>query len=266
MLTITADTFNERLQLGDDEIILNGPPGQLRGQMLISNKNAEPLRIRSLPLLHDQRMGGVQSQAVSLNVSCRLQPGEKRVQDIWLEIDPQTPPGTYESLLNVGGTTPKLKLVVQPNIEIEIIPSHMAFQGVSAGKTHSAELTLQNMGNVPFQVPEVKHITTLDMDYLCRGLAMAVRDKGMEGFMPVMDELTKNIHRDMVGWSSIHIEESGMIVAPGKRLQLHFTLTLPEDVDPGRDYSGNIRLWDKEITYSIKSHDEASSEKKRNGK
>src|SRR5690606_4649490 len=161
MLTITADTFNERLQLDDDEIVLNGPPGQLRGQMLISNKNAEPLRIRSLPLLHDQRMGGRQSQAVSLNVSCRLQPGEKRVQDIWLEIDPQTPPGTYESLLNVGGTTPKLKLVVQPNIEIEIIPSHMAFQGVSPGKTHSAELTLLNMGNVPFQIPEVKHITTL---------------------------------------------------------------------------------------------------------
>jgi hypothetical protein len=35
---------------------------------------------------------------------------------------------------------------------------------------------------------------------------------------------------------------------------LNLELTLPKDVDAKKDYAGNVRFWDKEITYVIKSH------------
>jgi hypothetical protein len=71
--------------------------------------------------------------------------------------------------------------------------------------------------------------------------------------MSMMDELTKNIHKDMVGWATVSLKESGTIVAPGKTMMLHLSLTAPKDVDTKRDYMGLIRIWNKEISYSIKS-------------
>ena len=81
-----------------------------------------------------------------------------------------------------------------------------------------------------------------------------MREKGGEGFTATMDELTRNIHKDMADWAIVNIEESGRVLEPGESIQLHLTLTLPENVDPKRDYSGTMRLWDQTLSYSIKSH------------
>ncbi len=251
MLTITSEAFHDKLEVGNQDIILNGPPGRLRGYMFISNKNESDIRIRNLSLLHAKELPGDASQ---LRISCSLKPGEERMTSLTHQVSPQTPPGTYENSLVIGGQKRNVKIVVQPHIEINIYPAHFTFQETTPGKEHQAVFTLTNLGNLPFQVPAVKHIAPLDMDIICRAVGFGLRDKGNEGYEKVLDEIVKNAHDSLADWAAANVAECGQVVQPGESLVIHLSVTLPRNTDPQKDYGGNIRFWDKEITYVIKSH------------
>jgi hypothetical protein len=154
----------------------------------------------------------------------------------------------------VGGTEKRVKMIVQPNIQIDVHPLTIQFTGVIPGESYYTQLSFTNSGNLPFKVPEIKHVNTFDEDFLCRALSFAIRQKGNEGFDATMDEFTRNVHREMADWAMIKIEESGRILEPGESIQLHLTLTLPKNVDANKDYFGTVRLWNKMLSYSIKSH------------
>jgi hypothetical protein len=254
MLTVTSEAFHEKLNVGDEEIILNGPPANLRGHIFLSNNNDDPLRVRTLSLVHDTAKGMQVQGGSQLRLSCKLKPGEKIMKSLSHSISPQTAPGVYESLLMVGGQQRKVKMIVQSNIEIDIYPESFTFQDTSPGKVHTAIFTLTNLGNVSFEVPDIKHVAALDMDMLCRAFGFAFRSKGAEGFTPVMDEITKNIQGTLPDWAAATVEEIGTVLAPGQRLIIHLNISMPRNADPKKDYSGEVRFWDKDISFVIKSH------------
>ena len=260
MITVTANAFHEKLHIPEEEIILNGPPSALAGNVLISNKGEEKLFIRGLPISRSQQENDLAAMPDTLKFTTSLQPGEERMHRVSHKLPRTTPPGTYESIIRVDGKEKKLKLIVQPSIEIDMSPLDLHFNGVVPGASYYAQLSFANNGNMPFKIPDIKHVTTLDTDYLCRATSLAMREKGGEGFNAMMDELTKNIHREMADWAIVRLEESGRIIAPGENLQLHFSLTLPKNVDPKRDYSGTVRVWENTLSYHIKSHEDNSSE------
>ena len=256
MLTVTSIAFHEKLHVGTEEIILNGPPSDLRGHMLLSNNNEESLRVRALPLIHDEKIGNTMSDGFQLRLSCRLKPGEEKMESVWHKVHPNTLPGIYESSIMAGGQKRKVKMVIQSHIDINIYPDFFSFQDTSPGKIHTAIFTLTNLGNMPFQVPEIKHVAPLDMDLLCRAFGFGFRSKGAEGFTVTMDEITKNIRANLTDWSPANVDEIGKIVAPGESLIIHLNITLPANSDSRKDYDGNIRFWDKDIAFAIKSHNE----------
>ena len=254
MITVTANAFHEKLNIEADEIILNGPPSSLTGHVFISNNDNETLFIRDLPLSSSKEGRSLPNMASAFKLTTSLKAGEGKMQMLSHRLPANTPPGTYESTMQVGGTEKKVKMFVQPNIQVDINPLSIHFAGVIPGESYYTQLSFTNSGNMPFKVPDIKHVTTLDEDYLCRAMALAMREKGGEGFNATMDELTRNIHKDMADWAMVNIEESGRVLKPGESIQLHLTLTLPKNVDPKRDYSGTMRLWDQTLSYSIKSH------------
>ena len=254
MITVTANAFHEKLNIESDEIILNGPPSSLTGNIFISNNDNETLFIRDLPLSSSKEGRSLPNIASSFKFTTSLKAGEGKLHRISHKLPSNTPPGTYESIIKVGGTEKRVKMIVQPNIQIDVYPLTIHFEGVIPGESYYTQLSFTNSGNMQFKVPEIKHVTTLDEDYLCRAMSLAMREKGGEGFNATMDELTKNIHREMADWAIVKLEESGRILEPGESIQLHLTLTLPKNVDPKRDYSGTVRLWNKTLSYSIKSH------------
>jgi hypothetical protein len=255
MITVTANAFHERLHIGEEEIVLNGPPASMSGQVFLRNKENETLFIRDLPFVASAQVGVPRS----IRLITSLLPGEEKKYKLKYKLPRSTPPGIYEGIMQAGGKEKKLKLIVQQHIEIDVYPLTIFFQGVVPGQSYSTELSFTNNGNIPFKIPESKHATTLDADYLCRAASLAMREKGGEGFTAMMDELTKNVHKDMADWVRIHIEESGRVIQPGESTALHLSVTLPKDVDPKRDYLGNVRFWDKTLSYSIKSHEDILS-------
>jgi len=250
MLRVTSEAFHEKVNTDNEEIILNGPPSDLRGHISLRNASEDALSIKALKLVHNEKaLGG----NASLRIGSRLNPGEQKLESISHELPAQTPPGTYESSLYIGGAERKIKMIVQPQMQVSVHPNNFSFVGAEAGKTHSAQITITNTGNLPFTIPDVKHVAALDMDLICRAFGFALRSKGGEGYIPTMDELAKNINRYLPDWASAHVEEAGQTLQPGETKIIHLNITLPKNTDAGKDYTGNMRFWNKSISYEIKS-------------
>src|SRR5664279_1216771 len=94
-ITLTAKAFHEKVNLEADEIILNGPPSFLTGNIFIRNNDDETLFIRDLPLSSSSEGRSLQNMASSFKLITSLQPGEGKMQRITHKISPDTPPGTY---------------------------------------------------------------------------------------------------------------------------------------------------------------------------
>ena len=235
----------------DKEIILNGPPTDLRGSIKIVNEDANPVKVKSFAMRHG---AGLKEDEASLSVSCRLQAGEEKINLISHAISPNTAPGVYTSKMEVQGKEKTVKLIVQPSVSIDIYPSDFTFQDTAPGKKHLASFTLSNVGNMPFQVPGIKHVAPLDMDMLCGAFGFAFRQFGNEGFNKVMDEVTHNIYNNFIDWASTKVKEKGTILEPGGIMLINLEIIMPKNADANRDYEGNIRFWDKEIRFEIKSH------------
>ncbi len=256
MLKVTAESFHEKLNTDTGEIILNGPPSDLRGHINLRNDTEELLSVKNLSLVHNESEKNILGNSSWLRIGSRLKPGEEKLKTIWHKLPPQTPPGTYESKLIIGGAERTVKIIVQPNMQVSIHPVNFSFISAEPGKTHTAQITISNTGNLPFQIPDVKHIAALDMDLICRAVGVALRSKGGEGYISTMDEIAKNVNRNLPDWASAHIEENGQTLAAGATMIIHLNITLPNNTDPNKDYSGNMRFWTNELTYDIKSQHE----------
>lgn len=260
MIKVTAANLPDMLDIDEEEIVLTGPPQSLTGSIVLRNKEAQTVFIRELSFSPSGTE--LQSSAQRLPLLTSLQAGEEKVQQVSLQLPLHTPPGSYERKLLIGDKEKSVRLIVQPVIEIDINPLTLHFQSAAAGKTHAAEITVTNTGNLPFRIPSgIKHTTMLDEDYLCRALSFAIREKGAEGFNPVMDELTRNIHKEMTDWVEVRLEETGKTIEPGRSMQLHLSITLPQNVNSSRDYSGNLRIANKSISYRINAHEDTSMAK-----
>lgn len=256
MLKVTAEAFHEKVNTDSEEVILNGPPSALRGHIFIRNSSEDTLSVKTLSLKHDTSKGNFLGNSSTLRIGSRLRAGEQKLETIFHELPAQTPPGTYESMLVIGGTERKVKMIVQPHMEINIYPLNFSFIGTEPRKRHTAEITITNVGNLPFQVPDVKHVAALDMDLICRAFGFALRSKGTEGYAPTMDEIARNVNRFLPDWAGANIEECGQTLQPGSTIIVHLNITMPDNTDAGKDYEGNMRFWNKEITYEIKSQNQ----------
>jgi hypothetical protein len=252
MWTITSELHHEKISTDNDEIILNGPPNNLQGHISIQNNQDEKLRIRSLPLIGGKN-SFIEGKNNAIKLWSRLNPGETKLHTLQHEVHHSTAPGTYENFINIGGKKRKVKMIVQAFTEIELSPNNFYFENTSPGVKHDAVSTLANLGNVPFQIPDVKHIATLDIDMLCRAFGVGFRVKNKKTLLETFDEVTQNLKENLTDWATISIAESGQIVEPGKSILLHITFTMPKNADPKNDYNGMVRFWDKDISFNVKS-------------
>lgn len=254
MITVTAESFQKHVHIGADDITLNGPPAALRGYIVLSNKAAEKVFIRELVVQPAKKGKRLAQREEAIRVTTALMPNEEKKHCLSHRVPLDTPPGEYDYTLQVGESEKKVRLVIQPHIEIDLHPLTVFFQGVKPGQTHQAKLMLTNNGNLPFTVPAPRHAIALDYDYLCRASSTSIKDHGRDGYMAFMDGMTKTISLEMADWVTVKLKEAGKVVAPCATIELNFSLTLPKNVEPGRDYFGNLRIWNRVLAYHIKSH------------
>ncbi len=257
MLTKVEDPALDKLSIRDEVIILNGPPGRLEGTIHLQNPHDSPIKVRHIPLQEDKAS---RNKKISpgfnpiLNMNLRFEAGEQRLEPVNLSMPYDTPPGTYDRFIQVGGKSRNVKIIVQPTIDIAVNPEEFTFQDSAPGTVHTATFTVTNLGNLPFQIPEIKHVAALDMDYLCRALGMAFRENNTEGLTATLDRATQNIKDNLTNWADARVAEAGKIMEPGRSMVVNLKITLPKNADARNDYSGNVRFWDKDLSFVVKSH------------
>ncbi|MBN9313661.1 MAG: hypothetical protein BGO40_01885 [Chryseobacterium sp. 39-10] len=234
------------------EVILTGIPSAISGYMQVRNGLNETVKLRSISLTDN----AATTTKTDLNISWKLQPGERRMQQLHFSLPPQTAPGEYVRYLEMGGKKQKVTMVVQPNVEVDIFPTSFTLQDTMPGTQHSVVFTLTNVGNLPFQIPEIKHIAALDMDYLCRAFGFAFRDKKAVSFTETLNAITNDIKKNLTEWASTKVREAGKIVNPGNSMLVHLDFAIPKNADASNDYSGNIRFWNIDLSFVIKAHTE----------
>lgn len=243
-----------KVRLPDEDLVLVGPPKRLSGMLRLENGSDEPVVVEYEPLKPGMRNVETKKQ-VSLNGALRftghLAARETKTQRAFCSVDPHTPAGTYESEIMIGDTVKKITLIVQNDLSISLNPDHIFLVGIGPGKKHTVAVQLANNGNIPIEVPKLKHSTTLDMDLFCRNLALAVRESGDKGNSALLDTFVGGLKKDMAGWLELHVDEAGQRVDPGHAILLHITLTLPKDIHLEREYEGDIRIYDKALSYTI---------------
>ncbi|WP_452224445.1 COG1470 family protein [Lacinutrix chionoecetis] len=254
MITITSENYQEKIKIVEKEIILNGSPNDLKGHVQFVNKEKDKLRIKSLALIDKNKKKISNSAADFMRLSIRLNPGEQKLINLNHKLPSTTPPGTYENYIMLGKEMHKVKMIVQPTVDIDIHPSEFTFLDTSPGKKHTAVITLTNTGNLPFQIPNLKHGALLDMDLLCRAFGISFRDKGNDSLESTLDDVSKNIKANLIDWVSVSVDEFGDVVQPGNSVIIHVHFTIPKNADSKIDYDGTFRFWNKEIYVVIKSH------------
>lgn len=256
MITVTSQNQHQRLGILEEEIILNGPPSDLQGSIQFINRESDPIRIKNLAFEDDGKRALQSVRQNMLHFAFRLHPGEQKRETVSYQLPSTTPPGTYENYIILGKKKHKLKMIVQPTIDVELFPTHFTFQGTAPGTTHVAILTCTNSGNLPFQVPNLKFAAALDMDLICRAFGKGFRERGEDDLEATLNKVTKNIKDNLTDWMEISVDECGHIVQPGDSILLHINFTIPKNASYKRDYEGNFRFWDEEISVVIKSHRE----------
>lgn len=254
MLTKTPDSLLKKIAIGEEEIILNGPPSQLMGRIKLHNKNNTKARVKYLNLNATKSKKTKSLTNTPLYINSKLRPGEARMEHITLAIAPDTAPGTYENYIDIGGKQRKVKMVVQPTIAIELNPTEFTFQGTAPGTKHTATVTVINTGNMPFQIPTVSHVAPLDMDMLCRAFGFGFRNDTKEGFTETMDHVTRNLKENMPSWANSQVKQAGDILELGKSMLVTIVITMPKGAKPEQDYDLTVRFWDEELSCVFKSH------------
>ncbi|MEM7551585.1 MAG: hypothetical protein AAF363_18015 [Bacteroidota bacterium] len=254
MVSKIPDSILNRINTKEEEIILNGPPGLLTGTVNLKNQNKDVARVRYLDLkaTRDRKSKSLDSKQLYFN--SKLRAGEESMEHISLSLAPDTAPGTYENYIELGGKKRKVVTVIQPTIAIEITPSDFSFQGTKPGTEHLATITVTNMGNMDFQIPQVKHVAPMDMDLLCRAFGYGFRQDMEEGFSKTMDHVTRNLKENLPKWAKAKVAEAGRILKPGRNMLVNIKITIPPDAKADNDYDLLIRFWDKDLNMIFKSH------------
>lgn len=245
MIKVTRQENHELFNISDNEIILSGPPSSLRGAAVLQNSTQEKMFVRDLPMM------SAQNNVTAFPVHTTLQPGETKSHDIFYSMDPQTPAGTYEMNLQVGNSVRKVTMIVHENLCVQLSPLKVVLVGADPGLQHNREILFANKGNISVTIPNIKHNTLTDMDLICRNLSQAVRSNGEEGIEKTLDAFTHGLKKDLTDWVDVSIRESGQAVKPGETVLLHLSITLPKDINKNFQYTGDIRMFDKLIRYSV---------------
>lgn len=248
MIRVTSKEQYDNIHCFDHEIILTGPPSKLRGSITLVNTLAEAVIVMDLPMKSNSRQTLPQA---GIAINAPLAAGQNKRQRLNLSLPSYTEPGTYQHKILIGGEEKDLILLVQETLDIELIPANLTFVGIAPGMVHKKEVVLVNKGNVVFSIPTVRHNMALDMDLICRNLSNALKTTADGDSKATMDAFFKGLKNDLTDWIEVRIKEAGQTLDPGASILLHFEFILPKDINPNREYEGDLRILDQLLSYII---------------
>ena len=156
-----------------------------------------------------------------------------------LRLPKSTPPGTYDGSVEIGGRKLTVAVEVEPRPKIDVSPSRLTFE-VEPGAEAGAEVTLLNLGNVPFHVPAASTFCVFDGSGVDHAFWVAFVSDPVEGKERI-DLLLDDLAESHGGLVELRARAGERTVAPGESRDVQVTLRFSDRLRSGHDYAGS---WD----------------------
>ncbi len=237
-------TGNKKIGIIDKVVHLSGDPESLSGRMTFKNEGKDQVWLEFVDVTFDKGSGLPARADLS---AYALIPAREEVQaDVTLSLDPTQAPGSYSGNVVLGKQKVPLALSIEPVRSAEFIPDSLTLFSGKSGQTLKASVELHNQGNLPLKVPQAEVEDPLEIEEVARFLARAVRTKGEEGTMPVLDAFVASLKDRLGSGLEVTLKEAGKELAPGEKLDLNLELKVPRAAK-GRALEGRILIEEAEL-------------------
>ena len=250
---MASKTESADLKLVRDDkkpVRIHGEQGRLHGTLHLKNQGSDGLTLRSIPVQEATLKGKNATELSELRVRGRLPPQEQGQVRVNYEIDPATPPGTYEAKLMIGGEAQTVEIDIAENAELDIQPDTLTLN-LAAEPRLTRSFSVTNIGNVDIRL-EGKLVVPVKSDCMLetalqRGIA-ALSAKRSTG-EPQLGDLLRAVGAQLAGpmtlsWSATTIE-------PGASKILETTLELPDNLQPHAYYYADVELFSGSVRVDI---------------
>lgn len=241
-------------QLARGTYVFTGPPDDCRGQLTLVNLSAERIRVRRLQTRQPTRArkGFTSLDTTGIRLRVNLAPDSQENATAYLELPAETPPGQYLAQIVTGDHRATLEVHVEPYHLLEADPDEVELVA-RAGQVVSLRIALHNGGNLPVDIQQIAPVWLTEEDWTERILVSALQESDdAEDFGTFSRRLLEMARQDIPAPAQLTVEPSpAFTLDPGKTLDLALSLTLPDNLRTGRQYTGHIRISGERIGLEV---------------
>ena len=248
-----------RLAHADDEpIIFYGPPGSVRGTVRLHNRSTEKVKLSAIALDFPKLRGPAREPLDSLSMLARVYPNQQAQVPAVLNIDPSTPPGTYDGSLQVGERWQRVRVHITEHIDLRVQPRSVSI--FTEGElVFPREFVVENAGNVPLRLGDDCIVPLGDALELRAAVRQGLRDAcGASKGEDVLKSLLCAWSDQQVGTMSVKRED--VTLQPGEARPLTLTFTLPSDLRRFRRYVADLPLYTASLHLEVVTGDLRSTD------
>jgi hypothetical protein len=244
----------------EEPLVLAGPPRAVRGEFRLRNPTAEKMTVREAVFRGGTMTGRRAKQHADLTVLPEaglvmrrvvMRPGQSRPVPVALELDPRTPPGTYQAELAVNDQRRSVVIHVTEDVALQIAPDEIVLAN-RPGEKVKKTVVFTNVGNVPVHVRSLGTVVLDEELVHCRALRGALSDVGdtmkdLDEFAAALGKRYKQLYETL----ALRVQNTAATLAPGETQAMELTITLPEKLEARSRYSGYAAISTSSLTFTI---------------
>lgn len=223
--------------------------------MAKASRTEEPLRFRgkpgSLSAAVSDAVAVPRRVPVRVALASKSKEGEELVvrasriegdMVLQMTLPQRTPPGTYDGTVDVEGASRAVVIVVEPEIELQIVPDQLTLEA-TPGEKAPVELSVANAGNVAVEIRGAYAFGIFAAGGLERALHRAYTDKRPDDERRI-DYLGDRLAEEHGGVVRVAVQKGEGTIEPGDVRNVTFNFHVPPGLQPGRTYTGTMPLHD----------------------
>jgi hypothetical protein len=156
-----------------------------------------------------------------------------------IRLPKSTPPGAYQGSVTIAGEERPFVAEVEARQNVDVAPSQLSLE-VAPGAEATADVTLLNRGNVPFELPAASQFCIFDGGGVDHAFWLALASDPPEGKERI-DVLLDDLAQSHGGLVEVRARAPKRTIAAGEVGEAQVTLRFSDRLQPGRTYAGS---WD----------------------
>ncbi len=202
-----------------------------------------PQRMTSLVTLPDEHDAAARPKALLEGAEVRglaVRPLTReglKMGKVTLRLPKSTPPGSYTGSVEIAGRQVPVAVEVEPRPKLEASPSRLSFE-LQPGAEVTADVTLLNVGNVPYEVPAASTFCVFDGSGVDHAFWVAFGSDPPEGKERI-DLLLDDLAESHGGLVEVRARAAERTIPPGESREVQVGLRFSDRIRPGHTYAGS---------------------------